>query len=89
MSDNESPGEAPREERGVISGPMEEPVNRESTDEDSANEVDDIFVRPPNCVEMEEMLRQIPHGPVVDLPHSQMFEVVEMVTKFTLFVSKA
>lgn len=53
---------------------------------DSANEVDNIFVRPPSCAEMEEMLRQIPRGSDVDLPPSKMFETVEMVIKFTLFV---
>lgn len=86
VSDNESPGDAPLEEEGAIPTPREEPDDRDSTDEDSANEVAHIFVRPPSCAEMEEMLRQIPRGLDVDLPYSQMFETVDMVIKFTLFV---
>lgn len=89
VSDNESPDEIPREEGGTILGLMEEPVNGASTDEDSANEVDDIFVRLSSCAEMEEMLRKIPCGIDADLPPSQLFESVEMVTKFIPCVSKA
>lgn len=89
MSDNESPGDAPLAEGGAVPAPMEEPVDKDSADEDSANEVDNIFVRLPSCVEMEEMLMQIPRGSDVDLSPSQMFEAVEMVTKFTLFVLNA
>ena len=88
VSENESPDEIPREEGGTILGLMEEPVNGASTDEDSANEVDDIFVRLSSCAEMEEMLRQIPCGIDADLPPSQMFELAEMVTKFIPCVSK-
>lgn len=86
VSDNESPSDAPLEEEGAIPTPREEPDDRDSTDEDSANEVAHISVCPPNCAKMEEMLRQIPHGLDVDMPHSQMFETVDMVIKFTLFV---
>lgn len=89
LSDNESPGEIPHEEGGAILSLVEEPVNGVSMGEDSANEVDDIFVRPPSCAEMEEMLKQIPRSADADLPPSQLFESAKMVMKFILCVSRA
>lgn len=82
---DESPGDASFAEEEVAPTPREEPNNGGSMG-DSANEVDNIFVRPPSCAKMGEMLRQIPRGSDFDLPPSKMFEIAEMVIKFPFFV---
>lgn len=79
VPDDDSPNEVSFVEEEAVPTPRKEPDNRDSTKGDSANEVVHIFVRPSSCAEMEEMLRQIPRCSDVDLPHSKMFETVEMV----------
>lgn len=79
VPNDDSPSEVSFVEEEAVPTPRKEPDNRDSTEGDSANEVVHIFVRPPSYAEMEEMLRQIPSCSDVDLPHSKMFETVEMV----------
>lgn len=79
VPDDDSPNEVPFVEEEAVLVPRKEPYNRDSTEGDSANKVVHISVRPPSCAEMEEMLRQIPRCSDVNLPHSKMFETVEMV----------
>lgn len=85
VPDDESPGYASFAEEEVAPTLREKPDNGGSMG-DSANEVDNIFVRPPSCAKMGEMLRQIPHGSDFDLPPSKMFEITKMVIKFPFFV---
>lgn len=65
---------------------MEESVNGVSADEDSANDVDDIFACPPSCAKMEEVLKQIPRSADADLPLSQLFDSAEIVMMFFLCI---
>lgn len=71
VPDDDSPSEVSFVEEEAVPTPRKEPDNRDSTEGDSVNEVVHIFVHPPSCAEMEEMLRQIPLYSDVDLPHSK------------------
>lgn len=67
------------DEGGVSPAPGGESDHNAPTEEDSANEIAHISVRPPSCTEMEEMLRRILHPLDADLPPSKMFETTKMV----------
>lgn len=79
VSDNDSPDAGPREEGGAILSLREEPAKEVSPNEDSADAVENIFACPPNCAEMEEILKQIPRSADADLSPSQLFESAETV----------
>lgn len=79
VSDDDSPSKVSFVEEEAVPTPRKEPNNRDSTKGDSANEVVHISIRTASCAKMEEMLRQIPRCSNVYLPHSKMFETVEMV----------
>lgn len=63
------------------------PCINDSTEGDFANGVSHISAGSPSCAELEEMLRQIPHGSDVDLPSTKMFESAEMV--FLIFLDSS
>lgn len=84
IPDDDSTGDVRLVEDEMGPAPKGEPCNNDSTEGDSTNGAAHIIACPPNCAEMEEMLRQIPHGLDVDLPSSKMFETVEMVYLISL-----
>lgn len=64
-----------------------EPSNNDLVEGDSANEIAHIFVCPPSCTKMEEMLRRIPHISEVDMPPSKMFEFITGVFIYLFFIA--
>lgn len=79
IPDDDSTGNVRPVENEMGPAPRGEPCNNDSTEGDSASGATHILACPPSSAEMEEMLRQIPHGSDVDLPSSKMFETAEMV----------
>lgn len=79
LSDHESSGRDLGEDGGALVRLVEEPTKEVSVHEDSVDTTENIFARPPSCVEMEEMLKLIPHSTDADLPHSQLFDSAETV----------
>lgn len=63
------------DEGGVSPAPGGESGHNALTEEDSANEIAHISVRPPSCTEMEEMLRRILHPLDTDLPPSKILRL--------------
>lgn len=79
IQDDDSSGDVPPAEEKAGPAPRGEPSKRDSVEEDYANDIVHISKRPPNCAELEKMLRRILCASDIDLPPSKMFEMPEMV----------